>query len=96
MKGYHNRIAYIDLSRRQVEVRAPDEGDLKRFVGGGTLGAAILAKMITSDTDPLGPDNPLIFMLGPFTATRVPASSRHDAHPGAAGRKRSAQRLFPG
>ena len=79
MHGYHNRLAWIDLTKRQVEVRPLDGKDVEDFVGGGALGAAHLARLIDSDTDPLGPDNPLIFMLGPLTATRAPASSRHEA-----------------
>jgi aldehyde:ferredoxin oxidoreductase len=78
MNGYHNRVAWIDASRRQVEVRSLESRDAEDFVGGGSLGAAYLARLIQSDTDPLGPDNPLIFMVGPFTSTRVPASSRHE------------------
>ncbi|MBL7174462.1 MAG: aldehyde ferredoxin oxidoreductase family protein [Desulfobacteraceae bacterium] len=78
MDGYHNRVAWIDLSRRQVEVRPLDSRDAEDFVGGGSLGAAYLARLTGSDTDPLGPDNSLIFMVGPFTSTRVPASSRHE------------------
>ncbi len=78
MNGYHNRVAWIDLSRRKVEVRSLDIKDAEDFAGGASLGAAYLARLTGSDTDPLGPGNPLIFMVGPFTATRVPASSRHE------------------
>jgi len=78
MDGYHNRIAWIDLTRRQVETKPLEPSDARAFVGGASLGAAYLARMIGPETDPLGPDNPLIFMLGPYTATRVPASSRHE------------------
>jgi len=78
MDGYHNRIAWIDLSTGQVEVRPLEKKEPEDFVGGASLGAAILARLIRFDTDPLGPDNPLIFMTGPFTATKVPASSRHE------------------
>jgi len=77
MDGYHNRIAWIDLTRRRVEIRPLERSDVESFLGGGSLGAAYLARMIGPETDPLGPDNPLIFMVGPFTATRVPAASRH-------------------
>lgn len=77
MDGYHNRIAWIDLTRQKVEIKPIDGNDAENFVGGGSLGAAYLARLIGPDTGPLEPDNPLIFMVGPFTATRVPASSRH-------------------
>ncbi|MGD0626785.1 MAG: aldehyde ferredoxin oxidoreductase family protein [Thermodesulfobacteriota bacterium] len=78
MNGYHNRIAWIDLSIRKVEVRPLDGKDAQDFVGGASLGAAYLARLVGADTDPLGPDNALLFMTGPFTASGVPASSRHD------------------
>lgn len=78
MNGYHNRIAWIDLSRRKVEVKPLDGKDAQDFVGGASLGAAYLARLVGADTDPLGPDNALLFMTGPFTASGVPASSRHD------------------
>ena len=78
MSGYHNKIAWIDLDTHTVRIRPIEEPDRQRFLGGGTLGAAYLARMVNMDTDPLGPDNPLIFMTGPLTATRVPASSRHE------------------
>jgi len=76
MHGYHNRVAWIDLSRRQVELRPFEAGDAENFIGGGMMGAAILARLTDGRTDPLGPENPLIFMTGPFTATQVPSGSR--------------------
>ena len=77
MNGYHDRIAWIDLARQKVRLQPIGGKDAEKFVGGGLLGAAYLARMVDGNTDPLGPGNPLIFMTGPLTATRVPASSRH-------------------
>jgi len=78
MEGYHNRIAWIDLALQQVDIRTLEASDAERFVGGASLGAAYLSRMVGPDTDPLSADNPLIFMVGPFTATRIPAASRHE------------------
>ena len=78
MHGYHNRMAWIDLERRKIDIRPIDERDRDLFVGGASLGAAYLARLVTGGTDPLGPENPVIILTGPFTATGVPASSRHD------------------
>ena len=78
MFGYHDRVAWIDLTKGCIEIRAIGKDDARKFIGGGMLGAAYLARMIGPDTDPLGPDNPLIYMTGPFTATSVPAGSRHE------------------
>ncbi len=77
MNGYHDRIAWVELTHQKVEIKPLGAKDAESFLGGGSLGAAYLARMTDSKTDPLGPANPLIFMTGPFTATRVPASSRH-------------------
>lgn len=76
--GYHDRIAWIDLTEGTIDVRPMDAGDAERFMGGGCLGAAILARLVDGTTDPLGPGNPLIMMTGPFAATSVPAGSRHE------------------
>jgi aldehyde:ferredoxin oxidoreductase len=78
MDGYHNHIAWIDLTLRKVVMESMSKTDVEHFIGGGSLGALFLSRLITAGTDPLGPENPLIFMVGPFTATRVPASSRHE------------------
>ena len=78
MYGYHNRLAWIDLTRRQVDVRPIEARDADDFVGGGNLGAAILARLTDAGTDPLSPDNPLIFMTGPFSGTRALSGSRHE------------------
>ena len=78
MYGFHNKIAWIDLAGPSFEIRPIDPGLEEKFIGGANLGAAILAREIGPETDPLGPDNPLIFLTGPFTATRVPSGSRHE------------------
>ena len=76
MNGYHNRLAWIDLTERRVEVRPLEERLVEDFIGGASLGAALLAGLINAETDPLSPENPLIFMTGPFTATRAPSGER--------------------
>ncbi|MBI5017216.1 MAG: aldehyde ferredoxin oxidoreductase family protein [Deltaproteobacteria bacterium] len=78
MYGFHNRLAWIDLSERTVEVRALEEADVEAFAGGSGLGAALLARLTGPGTAPLAPENPLLFLTGPFTATVVPAGSRHE------------------
>ncbi len=78
MYGYHDRVAWIDLTRGSIEIRPIGEKDVSDFIGGGNLGAALLARMTAGRTDPLGPDNPLIYFTGPFTATAAPGGSRHE------------------
>jgi aldehyde:ferredoxin oxidoreductase len=46
-------------------------------VGGSGAATRYLYDLIDADTDPLGPDNPLIVMTGPLTGTRGPLCGRH-------------------
>jgi aldehyde:ferredoxin oxidoreductase len=78
MNGYHDRLAWIDLTRGTVEYREIGSQDLNNFIGGSNLGAAILARLVGPDTDPLGPDNPLIILTGPYTSAGVPGGNRHE------------------
>ncbi|MCX8118359.1 MAG: aldehyde ferredoxin oxidoreductase family protein [Desulfobacterota bacterium] len=76
-KGYIGQILRVDLTRFEMG-EEPLKGDwLDAFIGGSGLGAKYLYEMTDEKTDPLGPENPLIFMTGPFTGTSVPLSGRH-------------------
>ncbi|MHB8910953.1 MAG: aldehyde ferredoxin oxidoreductase family protein [Syntrophales bacterium] len=77
MFGYHKKILRVDLTSRRVEVRELDDALLENYVGGAGLGARLLYDETTPDTDPLGWENILAAMTGPFTDSRVPSSSRH-------------------
>jgi aldehyde:ferredoxin oxidoreductase len=54
------------------------EGEARAYIGGSGLAAKRLWEMTGNETDPLGPENVLIFMTGPFTGTKVPLSGRHE------------------
>jgi aldehyde:ferredoxin oxidoreductase len=77
MKGYIGKILYFNLSQSKKEVRDLDTDDAKKYIGGSGLGAKILFDETDEHTDPLGPENVLIFMTGPFTGTPVLCSSRY-------------------
>ncbi len=74
--NYTSRTLWVDLSEGRVESRDVDEQTARKFIGGCGLGAKIVWDETTADTDPLSPENPLIFMTGPFTGTAVPGNSR--------------------
>jgi aldehyde:ferredoxin oxidoreductase len=76
-KGYIGKILHIDLSSSKVHVEDLKEEWARQFIGGSGLGAKFLYEMTDERTNPLGPENPLIFMTGPFTGTSVPLSGRH-------------------
>jgi aldehyde:ferredoxin oxidoreductase len=76
MSGYRGKILDVNLTAGATTVRSLDEGLVKQFIGGAGLGVRFLHDMIDADTDPLSPENPLIFMTGPFTGTAVPTSGK--------------------
>lgn len=76
MFGYMGKILCVNLTKEEIGVRAL-EGELARqSIGGSGLAAYFLNADTDEDTDPLGPENPLIMMNGPFTRTGVPTSGR--------------------
>jgi len=66
--GYWNRVLRVDLSSGNIRVDEVSEDVWKLSIGGAGYGAMVLLEEATADTDPLGPDNPLIFALGPYQA----------------------------
>jgi len=77
LKGYMGKVLRIDLTHSKGRVEDLKEEWADQFIGGSGLGTKFLYEMTDERTNPLGPDNPLIFMTGPFTGTSVPLSGRH-------------------
>lgn len=77
--GWVGKVLDVDLTAGEVAVRALDEvcPEYKEYVGGRGLGVRLLYDAVGPDTDPLGPENVLIFAAGPLTGTSVPASGRY-------------------
>jgi aldehyde:ferredoxin oxidoreductase len=73
--AYTGKYLFIDLTNKIIERRDTDKELVKKYIGGKGLGFAILDK-IAPNPDPLGEDNPLIFVNGPFTGTKVQTSAR--------------------
>jgi len=76
LNGYRGKILNVNLTTGASTVESLDEQLLKQFIGGAGLGARLLYDRVNVDTDPLGPDNPLMFLTGPFTGTMVPTSGK--------------------
>ncbi len=75
--GYNGVILEINLSSGRAEKKALSPEDAHKFVGGRGLGMKILwDKLKKPGVNPLAPENPLIFMPGPFSGFPVPSSSR--------------------
>ncbi len=76
MNGYRGQILTVDLTTQTTTTRSLDPALLRQFIGGSALAAALLYPHLTRDLDPLGPDNPLLILGGPFTGLAGPAEGR--------------------
>ncbi|PSQ17066.1 aldehyde ferredoxin oxidoreductase [Halobacteriales archaeon QS_8_69_26] len=73
-----DRILRVDLSDGTVESERVPERWLARYVGGKGLGARYLYEELDPGTDPLGPGNVLLFVLGPLSGY-LPGEPRYAA-----------------
>ena len=62
-----------DLTRREAWTIPLPNWLKHEFVGGKGFGAKLLYDLTPPGADPLGPDNPLLFMAGPLTGTSAPS-----------------------
>jgi aldehyde:ferredoxin oxidoreductase len=78
MKEFKNwKLLRVNLEERRTDIQEIGTEDLRLYMGGSGIGAKILYEETSAGTDPLGPENPLIFMTGLFTGSLVPLSGRH-------------------
>lgn len=74
--GYTGRILRIDLSEKTFAEESLSPGVAQQYMGGAGFGLKYLFDEVAAGTDPLGPDNRLIFAPGPLTGTDTPCASR--------------------
>lgn len=77
MNGYHGRFLKVDLLKRKTEELPLSEDDLRKYIGGATLAARLIYDYVKKGMDPLAPESPLVFAVGPLTGTSVPMVSRY-------------------
>ena len=76
MNGYMGKILRVDLSTGDIQDELLNEAYARAFVGGSGLAARYIYDMVDGGTDPLGLDNPLVFMTGPLVGTAMPSAGR--------------------
>ena len=76
MNGYMGKILVVNLTDGEMHDEPIIEDWCRDFVGGSGYACRYLIDKIARDTDPLGPENIIMFMTGPFTATTAPTSGR--------------------
>ncbi|HSR29111.1 MAG TPA: aldehyde ferredoxin oxidoreductase N-terminal domain-containing protein, partial [Anaerolineae bacterium] len=78
MSGYMGKLLVVDLTSGELKDEPLDPTLAHDFVGGAGYAARYLYDELGPDTDPLGPDNTLMFMTGPLVGTRAPSAGRHE------------------
>jgi len=75
--GYHGVLLDINLTTGSVKKVPIPQEDTRSFIGGRGLGMKILwDRLKLPGVDPLSPQNPLMFMTGPFSGFPIPSASR--------------------
>ena len=75
--GFTGKILRINLTKEQTSFETLEESFYRRYFGGRGLISYILLNELEPKTDPLGPENKLIFACGPVTGAPVSGSGRN-------------------
>ena len=77
--GYMGKMLFVDLSNGTIREEVLEEKMCRDFIGGYGIGVRILYSRQKAGVDPLGPENTLGLITGPFTGTVVPMGVRYTA-----------------
>lgn len=75
--GIHGKILHVNLTTGEWHVENLSEQFYRLLVGGRAMVAYFLLRDLPAGTDPLSPDNLLIFAPGILQGTNLPGSGRH-------------------
>ena len=77
MTDRFGRLLNVDLDTGKISgTNSSRQALIEPFIGGAGLAARLLWDRLTKELDPLGPQNPLLFITGPLTGTAGPANGR--------------------
>ena len=75
--GYSGKILRVNLSTNTTSTEEPGGKFYRKYLGGAGITSYYLLNELKAGVDPLGPDNKLIFALGPLTGYALPGSGRN-------------------
>ena len=75
--GYNGKLLRVNLTNRAITVEDISEQLCRSYIGGAGFVAYFLWKELKAGVNALGPDNKLIFALGPVTGLALPGASRN-------------------
>ena len=77
MKGYNGQFLRVNLSSGRISKENPSEKYYKTYLGGRGFIVNTLLTELPKGADPLGPENKLVFALGPITGHPLMGSGRN-------------------
>lgn len=77
MHGYTGQILYVNLSNGKTKTETLSEEFAKKYIGGTGFGIKMLLDNQKPGIDPFDPENPLIFVTGPFAGTMAPTTGKY-------------------
>jgi len=77
MNGFNGRIARINLDTQKTTIESPPEEYYRHYLGGRGFIVHTLLKEVPQKIDPYGPENKIIFALGPITGHPFAGSGRN-------------------
>jgi aldehyde:ferredoxin oxidoreductase len=76
INGWTGKRLRVDLTSGGIRVEDIEESYREKWLGGRGFNSELLYREVGNDVDPLGPENRLIFGVGPLTGTFAPSSGR--------------------
>lgn len=77
INGTHGKILHVDLTAGEARIEQPPDDFYRLLVGGRAVVAYLLLRDLAPGTEPLSPQNLLIFAPGIMQGTNLPGAGRH-------------------
>ncbi|MFC2103874.1 aldehyde ferredoxin oxidoreductase N-terminal domain-containing protein, partial [Bacteroidota bacterium] len=74
--GYHNKLLRINLTDHTYKIEEIAEDILLKYIGGRGLGVKLLFDELPAKTNPLSPENKLLFVTAPLHGSNAATASR--------------------
>jgi len=75
--GYNGKLLRVNLTTRSITTEKLSYEFCRQYIGGAGFVAYYLWKELKPGIDALGPDNKLIFALGPVSGIQLPGAARY-------------------
>lgn len=74
--GYTGKIAHVNMTDSSIEIEEKPDSWYRKYLGGRGIGGYYLLNDLAPGTDPLGPDNILVFAVSVVTGLPFPGNAR--------------------